>query len=113
VPVLLRHPDDAEDQEERGGLGGDRERQLLEQRVAHRRQRRTPVPCRLAREGGEQRGERPGHQAGAQQQAEPDLGGEELGPLGTYQPGHRAVSSTWIEPGEGAANCSCPAVSWK
>src|SRR3712207_8446606 len=60
----------------------------------------------LAGEPGEQGGEPAGHHADAGQQPDPDPGGEQLGPLGADERGHRAAP--WD-----AAYCSCPAVSRK
>src|SRR3712207_7590843 len=48
----------------------------------------------LAGEPGEQGGEAAGHHAGAGQQPDPDPGGEQLGPLGADERGHRSEEHT-------------------
>src|SRR6478735_5155371 len=88
------------------------EGQLLELRRPHRGNAGLAV---LGDPGqaGDQRGEARDHRAGTEEQAQPHAGAEQLGPLGSDQPGHRVPSWVAGAPAAGAANCSCPAVSWK
>jgi hypothetical protein len=113
VPVLLGGPDDAEDEQQDAGLGGHGEDEGLVLLGPDRCDAFLAVAL-LPGEPGEQRSEAARHHARAEQQAEPDLGREELRPLGADQADHRAASwAATVVPGDGAANCSEPLVSWK